>query len=163
MDDRPDNPGVDAGGVEQERALYERDLYSWAMQQAALLRAGRIAEADVLNIAEEINDVASTQYHKLHDALEGLLAHLLKWDRESVQRLRQTATAIKLQRIEIEYVLEDSPGIRKLLDETLAEAYETAKLIAAGELDVDEAEFPETCPYSFDDIMERPIDWPPAD
>jgi hypothetical protein len=55
MDDRtnPKTPGK--GG-----ARYDSDLYSWAVEQAALLRAGKIAEADALNIAEELDDVGTT-------------------------------------------------------------------------------------------------------
>jgi hypothetical protein len=46
-------------------ARYDRDLYSWAVQQAALLRAGRLIEADAGNIAEELDDVGSEQYNNL--------------------------------------------------------------------------------------------------
>ena len=33
---------------------YDTDFYAWANEQAALLRSGRLAEADIANIAEEI-------------------------------------------------------------------------------------------------------------
>ncbi len=33
---------------------YDRDFYAWATEQAGLLRAGRLSEADVEHIAEEI-------------------------------------------------------------------------------------------------------------
>lgn len=33
----------------------ERDLYSWAVRQARLLREGRVAEIDAVAIAEEID------------------------------------------------------------------------------------------------------------
>ncbi|MGO9742822.1 MAG: DUF29 family protein, partial [Roseiarcus sp.] len=36
---------------------YQDDFYAWAMQQAALLRAGRFAVADIENIAEEIESM----------------------------------------------------------------------------------------------------------
>ena len=34
--------------------LYDTDFYAWANEQAALLRAGCLTEADIGNIAEEI-------------------------------------------------------------------------------------------------------------
>jgi len=34
--------------------LHDLDLYAWANEQAALLRSGRLAEADIEHIAEEI-------------------------------------------------------------------------------------------------------------
>jgi hypothetical protein len=38
--------------------LYERDFYSWALEQAALLRARQFAELDLENLAEEIDGLA---------------------------------------------------------------------------------------------------------
>ena len=35
-------------------SLYETDFYAWASQQAALLRAGKVTQADIAHIAEEI-------------------------------------------------------------------------------------------------------------
>ena len=40
-------------------SVYERDFYAWATEQAALLRARRLSEADIENIAEEIEDMGS--------------------------------------------------------------------------------------------------------
>jgi hypothetical protein len=39
------------------RALYEQDFYLWTQHNAALLRSGRLGEADILHIAEEIQDM----------------------------------------------------------------------------------------------------------
>ena len=49
----------------------EADLYSWAVRQAELLRAGRLSEIDPAAIAEEIDDVGEEQYHRLESALAG--------------------------------------------------------------------------------------------
>ena len=46
-------------------ASYEGDLYGWAMQQAALLREGRMAEADIANIAEEIESLGRSEKREL--------------------------------------------------------------------------------------------------
>ena len=48
---------------------YESDLYAWAMEQAALLRSGRLAEADVANIAEEIESVGRSEKSELVNRL----------------------------------------------------------------------------------------------
>lgn len=37
--------------------LHDTDFHAWANKQAALLRAGRLSEADVENIAEEIESM----------------------------------------------------------------------------------------------------------
>jgi hypothetical protein len=36
---------------------YDRDFYAWANEQAALLRAGKFAQADLEHIAEEIESM----------------------------------------------------------------------------------------------------------
>ena len=64
-------------------AAKEADLYSWALRQAELLRAGRLSEIDAEAIAEEIDDVGEEQYDKLESALRVLMLHLLKWDHQA--------------------------------------------------------------------------------
>ena len=67
----------------------EADLYSWALRQAELLRAGRLADIDPAAIAEEIDDVGEEQYLRLESALRVLMLHLLKWDHQPDQRSRR--------------------------------------------------------------------------
>jgi hypothetical protein len=40
---------------------YDRDFYAWANEQAALLRAGRLSDADIAHIAEEIESMGKTR------------------------------------------------------------------------------------------------------
>lgn len=159
MDDRTD-PARPAG---KEAARYDRDLYTWAVEQAALLRAGKITEADALNIAEELDDVGNEQYDKLESALRVILTHLLKWDHQPEKRSRSWRTSIEVQRKHFAKVLRKNPGLKPLVGEAVAEAYGDARLEAAGEIDRDENTFPKLCPYSLSAIIERPIDWPPKD
>jgi hypothetical protein len=162
MDDRtrPDNQTPRQKGGS---ARYDRDLYSWAVQQAALLRAGRLAEADVLNIAEEIDDVGGEQYDKLESALRIILLHLLKWDRQPERRSLSWVAGIRVQRNHVERVLRKNPGLKPHSDEAVTEAYRDARIEAAAQTLLDEETFALECPYSWQDIMERPIDWPTAD
>jgi hypothetical protein len=160
MDDHPERGGRPAGG---ERARYDRDLYSWAVEQAALLRAGRIGEADVLNIAEEIDDVGKQEYYRLESALRVILIHLLKWDYQRKRRSRSWRSTIAVQREHTREVLQDNPGLKPRISNAIERAYRKARIEAAGEMNRDEAGLPEDCPYSWDEIMERPISWPRAD
>src|SRR5437660_9939186 len=114
MDDRT-NPGA-------PRARYDQDLYSWAAEQAALLRAGRIAEADALNIAEEIDDVGNEQYDKLESALRLILLHLLKWDYQPEQRSRSCTLSVAIHRKHASKVLRKSPGLKPHAREAVADA-----------------------------------------
>jgi hypothetical protein len=147
----------------REAARYDQDLYSWAMEQAALLRAGRIAEADAANIAEELDDVGNEQYDKLESALRIILLHLLKWDHQAARRSRSWTASILVQRNQVQKVLRKNPGLKPHVEEAIVEAYRDARILAAAKTRLDEAVFPARCPYSWQQITERPIDWPPAD
>ena len=54
-------------------SLYDRDFYAWANEQAALLRAGRLTEADIENIAEEIDSMGRSEKRELINRLAVLL------------------------------------------------------------------------------------------
>ncbi len=60
-------------------SAYEKDFYAWANEQAALLRGGKLAEADIEHIAEEIESMGKTEKRELVARLTVLLLHLLKW------------------------------------------------------------------------------------
>jgi len=62
-----------------DTSKYETDFHGWAMEQADLLRTGRLAEADLANIAEEIESMGRSEKRELVNRLAVLLAHLLKW------------------------------------------------------------------------------------
>jgi uncharacterized protein DUF29 len=136
---------------------YDTDLYGWAVQQAELLRAGRLSEIDAPNIAEELDDVGNEQYDKLESALAVLLLHLLKWDSQPDRRSRSWESTIREQRRRVQRVLTKNPGLRPLRDEAVAEGYLDGRDRASAETDIDVDRFPETCPYSWDEIMTRPV------
>lgn len=133
--------------------LYDRDFYAWASEQAALLREGRLADADIANIAEEIDTMGRGEKRELTNRLAVLLAHLLKWEAQPERRGRSWLLTIREQRRQAARVLADNPSLRPHLDSVLAEAYGDAILAAAREVDCDEDRFPATLPWTFDLIM----------
>ena len=61
--------------------------------------------------------------------------------------------AVVEQRLQIEGVLEISPSLRAWPDAVLAKAYRLGRVRAAEETGLSEGSFPETCPYSLEQIM----------
>jgi Domain of unknown function DUF29 len=141
--------------AEPAGAAYDRDFYSWSLEQAQLVREGRWASVDRENVAEEIESLGREQFNKLESALRVLLVHILKWDHQPERRSRSWAISIKDQRIAFELVLQDNPGLQGRRDEALARAYRRARLLATNETGLDELTFPETCAYSWDEIILR--------
>jgi hypothetical protein len=140
---------------EPVRAEYMRDFYSWLMEQARHVREGRWAAVDRENLAEEIESLGREQFNRLESALRVLLLHILKWDRQPARRSRSWALSIRAQRLELEDVLADNPGLRPRIGEALARAYRKARLQAIKETKLKESRFPEACPYSFEDVSTR--------
>jgi hypothetical protein len=137
------------------RAEYERDFYSWLMDQARLLREGQWQALDRQNLAEEIESLGREQFNKLSSALRVLLLHMLKWDHQPDLRSRSWAVSIAAQRIEIEDVLDGNPGLRPRIPEAIARAYRQARTLTAKETGLGEGAFPVTCPFPYDEIMSR--------
>ncbi len=136
-------------------AKYERDFYSWLMEQARHLRKGRFHALDRDNLAEEIESLGREQFNTLVSALRVLMAHILKWDHQPPLRSRSWVLSIQEQRLEIADVLADNPGLKPRIDEAIARAYRRARIEAAKETGLDEDKFPTTCPYSLDDLTSR--------
>jgi hypothetical protein len=144
-----------APGDEPVGADYEHDFYSWLLEQARHLRAGRFEALDRDNLAEEIESLGREQFNKLVSALRVLMVHMLKWDHQPSLRSRSWVLSVQEQRLEIADVLSDNPGLKPRIDEAIARAYRRARIEAAKETGLDETTFPATCPYSPDDIMTR--------
>ena len=137
------------------RADYDNDFYSWSLEQARLLREGQWTRLDRDNIAEEIESLGREQFNKLESALRVLLMHMLKWDHQPKRRSRSWIISIKDQRLAIDDILADNPGLRPRLLEAMERAYRRAILAAAKETKLDETVFPDRLAYGFDDIMKR--------
>ena len=142
----PDEPVV---------AVYDRDFYTWTFEQARLVREGRWDHVDRENVAEEIESLGREQFAKLRSAIRVLLLHMLKWDHQPEWRSRSWTLSIDAQRIEIEDVLEGNPGLKPRIGEAIERAYRKARVEAALETGLDRRQFPEHCPYSWDDITGR--------
>lgn len=138
---------------------YERDFYAWTTEQAALLRARRLSEADVEHIAEEIETLGRVEKRELVNRLAVLLLHLIKWAYQPERRGKSWRLTVEEQRRQLTRRLRDNPSLRAGLDEALADAYGDAVLRAERETDLPRDLFPWSCPYSFEQVMDDGF-WP---
>ena len=140
---------------ELERAAYDRDFYTWTLQQAALIREGRFAEIDRENVAEEIEALGRSEFAQFVSFLQLILLHMLKWDHQPERRTRSWRLSIVLHRDHAKTVLDENPGFKSRLGEALARAYRRARLDAMKETKLPSSTFPEVCPYSLEETLER--------
>ncbi len=137
----------------------EADLYSWALRQAELLRAGRLAESIPRDRGGDRRR-GRRAIPRLESALRVLMLHLLKWDHQPAMRSRSWTLTVLEQRRRVQRQLKKNPGLKSQLEEALAAAYEDARIEAASETGLPLRTFPASRPFDYAQIMERPIVWP---
>ena len=137
---------------------YDEDLYAWALEQAALLRAGHFTEIDVANIAEELETLGRSEFRAYAGAYRVLLLHMLKWDHQPAKRSRSWWVSITVQRGRLIEVLDDNPSLKSRRQEAIARAYREARLMAVDETGLPLTSFPEACPYDEQAIHSRSFD-----
>src|SRR5271156_707238 len=97
-------------------SLYERDPYTWSLEQARALRERHAAEVDWDNLAEEVEDWAGRQADSLKSYCRVLIEHLLKLAYASGQvradNLRLWTNSARNSRIQIEELLQANPGLK---------------------------------------------------
>ncbi len=133
--------------------LYDIDFHSWAQLQAQLIREGRVDEADLDLIAEEIEDLGNNRRTELRNRLAVLLLHLLKWEYQPERRTRSWLLTIREQRGIIALHLSRHPSLRPTLPTAIDDGYQLALLRIERETGIPNTEVPANCPYSADDIL----------
>ena len=140
-------------------SLYDQDFYAWANEQAALLREGKLAAADISHIAQEIESMGKTEKRELVSRLVVLLLHLLKWSFQPERHGSSWEATIRNQRLDVTDHLADNPSLKALLADAVAAAYQRARNSAAAETDLPKRIFPTECPWAFEQFMAEDF-WP---
>ncbi|MES0335018.1 MAG: DUF29 domain-containing protein [Candidatus Magnetobacterium sp. LHC-1] len=135
-------------------SLYEVDFYQWALRNADLLRQGRLTEIDIENVAEELEGMARSDKRELTNRLAVLIMHLLKWQYQPKRRSRSWRETINNQRKDIELLIEDSPSLKNNIEAAISKGFILAKRTFEDETGISAEELPETCLYTFDQLMD---------
>ncbi len=138
-------------------ATYADDFYTWTQEQGARLRAGELTRLDLENLAEEIESLGRSQFAAFASALRVVLLHMLKFDHQPMRQTRSWAISIATHRRHAVGELKDSPGLKNRIGEAIERAYGVARLEASKETRLPLKRFPEACPYTYRDIMDRPF------
>ncbi|MBK1617307.1 hypothetical protein CKO42_02330 [Lamprobacter modestohalophilus] len=136
-------------------ADYDGDFYAWTLQTAQQLRSGQLDQVDLAQVAEEIEDMGKSDRRALESHLKILMLHLLKWQHQPSHRGVSWRLSIANARDEITAILRDSPSLRPRLDELAASRYPGARKQAILETGLAPSSFPETCPFSVEQLLEE--------
>ncbi|MEG3440356.1 DUF29 domain-containing protein [Pannus brasiliensis CCIBt3594] len=136
-------------------ALYTEDFVAWVEETTRLMKAGSIDSLDWPHLIEEIEGLGSEQKHKVDSYLLQLLIHLLLyryWNSEREWSGRGWSIEIANFRTQLE-ILFRSRTLYNYFQEEIEVIYPKAVKLAAKKSDLPKSLFPETCPFSADEIM----------
>ena len=135
------------------RALYDQDEFGWLLEQADLLRDGRLDEIDRASLVEFLTDMARSKKHEFRSAMTVLLHHLLKAAVQPAKITRSWLLTIDEQQDEARSLIEDEPGMRQHLPGLYAKAYPVARRRASIETGIGINRFPENNPWTMDEAL----------
>lgn len=132
---------------------YDQDVMAWAIEQARLIRAGRLDQLDLEHIADEIEDVGKSEKRELASRMAVLLAHLLKWQAQPTRRSASWERTVREQRKQVLRKLKETPSLGPLLsDPDWSEGvWGDAVTLTIGETGLDA--LPEACPWTLSDVL----------
>jgi len=134
---------------------YDQDFYAWIMHNVNLIRQGRLAEIDALQVAEELESMGKRDKRELMSRFKILLMHLLKWQVQSEKISRSWEQTIDEQREQINLILIDSPSLKYQLVEKINDTYSLAVKAAMKETNLPLKTFPTICPYSVEQLLDE--------
>ncbi len=160
-------------GAHPLRELYEKDFYLWVQENLKLLRAGRYELVDWENLLEEIEGIGRNLRIAMLRQMVKIMEHLYKWENFKGHPERDDwVEEISRARRELRNLFEDSPSLKAIAQEkdTMRRAWKLTayalvdwlklppnKALAVsyfkGRIPTEE-DFPQECPYTFQQIME---------
>ena len=133
------------------------DFHGWLLDQAAALRTRDYESLDWDHLAEELELMGARERRELRSELKILLLHLLKlkFQPGQLHRHHSWRNSIVEAREQIADIIKDSPGIfQGKRDEVLADVYVRKRDKAALESRLPPGAFPETCPWTYNQIID---------
>lgn len=135
------------------RADYHRDQFGWMLEQADLLRAGRLDDLDCQSLAELLTDMAGSDKRAFEGAMRVLLQHMLKVLVQPERITRSWLYSIAVQQVSARRLIETEPGMRPFLPGLYDAAYADARRLASVETGITLSRFPIENPWSMDETL----------
>ncbi len=132
---------------------YDQDFNLWIEQTVELLKKGRFEKIDLENLIDELESMSRRDRREILSRLKVVLMHLLKWHYQPDHRSGSWESSIRNNRDEITQILLDSPSLKSYPQTVLEQAYAIARKNAASETGLSPTVFPETCPFSIEQVL----------
>lgn len=137
-----------------QQNLYETDYLNWIETTVEQLRNQNYAQIDWENLIEEIEDMGRSERRSLKSNLIVIITHLLKWQYQPELRSGSWKGSIVEHRRRVRDALQDSPSLKRYLEEVFITCYGDAVEQASAETGLLITLFPSVCPYTVEQILE---------
>jgi hypothetical protein len=138
----------------------DTDVYAWAQQQAETLRAGQWEALDIEHVAEEIEDLWTSDRHNLDLLWLGLVECTDGACRDDMGLYDWPSAVIEHHRGRLADSLEERPPLRPCRRERVPHAYAWARHQLWKRRSPPRETPPEVCPWTFDQLGDEDC-WPP--
>lgn len=146
--------------------LYEHDFQRWLEQTVGQLKNREFEALDVEHLIEELVDLGKSEKNALKGNLMILLAHLLrlKGQQDVPDSMKGSwYSSVIEHRQRVLNNLADTPSLKRFLGEAIGRAYpegrklaiEQGKLAQFGVRVPEESEYPLSCPFSIEQILDE--------
>ncbi len=142
--------------------LYETDYNLWVLETVKHLQNRDPAALDWEHLIEEVADLGRRDKKRLKSLMRNLIEHLLKlryWEAERDRNGAHWKGEIANFRKQIRDELEDSPSLRRYLEEIYPQCYEDAREIASIRSQLPLDQFPQAPEPPLKEVLEK--DWLP--
>jgi len=147
------------------KELYEKDFYLWVQENLRLLKNREYNLVDWENLLEEIEGIGRSLYITMLRQMRKIMEGLYRWENfKDHPEADDWVEEISRARRELRELFEDSPSLKAIAQEkdTLqrvwkltAYALEDWLKLPPNKAIPTEKDFPQECPYTFQQIMEH--------
>jgi uncharacterized protein DUF29 len=134
---------------------YEKDFFGWTQKQKHFLHSKEFEKLDRENLIEEIESLGKKEKNTMESHLTNLTLHLLKSQFQPEKQSRFWDSSIKISKKHAIKTYKQNPSLKPHLKQILADAYESARLRAWDETDLDISFFPEECPWTIEELLQE--------
>lgn len=133
--------------------LYDQDYCLWLEKTVKLLLNKRFSEIDVSYLIEELEDMGRSEKRSVSSNLRILLMHLLKYKYQPEKRSNSWLFTIVEHRKRLKVLFKNSPSLKNYYQQVFFETYDDAKDLASAETGLSINIFPDTSPFSPEDVL----------
>lgn len=137
-----------------QQNLYETDYLNWIEITVEQLKNQTYEQIDWENLIEEIDDLGRSERRSLKSNLIVIITHLLKWQYQPELRSGSWKGSIVKHRRWVRDALQDSPSIKRYLEDIFLTCYGDAVEQASVETGLLITQFPCEYSYTVEQILE---------